>query len=336
MAAPESIERKRELWNRLSELLDKIDARGIRALSREELHELGRLHRTVSSHLAQAQSGASDEAIVAYLNRLVARSHAHIYRSRTTTSRSRVARFFASVFPAAVQQNACYVLVAAVLLFGSGALAFCVTYAQPRLARAFIGEAMARSVDPQEFSQDSPMAALSPAERTVLSSAIMGNNIRVGLISFAGGVLCAVPTVLVLVQNGFILGGLTGLYMAHGAGLPFLALVLPHGILELLAVVVAAGGGLRLGYALIAPGRLRRRDALYVAGREAVLLAVGATPLFAIAAVVEGFLTPLARLDDTLKFAIGAALGVLAVVYLVRPVSAEARAAAAGEERPRG
>ena len=50
--------------------------------------------------------------------------------------------------------------------------------------------------------------------------------------------------------------------IAHGKGALFFALILPHGILELSAVFLAAATGLRLGWTVIDPGPRPRSQAL--------------------------------------------------------------------------
>jgi uncharacterized membrane protein SpoIIM required for sporulation len=53
--------------------------------------------------------------------------------------------------------------------------------------------------------------------------------------------------------------------------------------------VLAGGAGLRIGWALIAPGRLSRRRALVEAGTEGAQLVFGVLVLLVIAAFVEAF-----------------------------------------------
>ena len=68
-----------------------------------------------------------------------------------------------------------------------------------------------------------------------------------------------------------------GLMAAHGRLDIFFGLITPHGLLELTAVFVAAGTGLRLGWAVIDPGPRSRSEALAEQGRAAVGMAIGLT-----------------------------------------------------------
>ena len=80
------------------------------------------------------------------------------------------------------------------------------------------------------------------------------NNIQVSFLAFAGGILLCVPTVLLLAYNGIAVGIWAGFFADIGHLGRFFGLILPHGLLELTAVFIAAAAGLRLGWTIIAPG----------------------------------------------------------------------------------
>ena len=157
MATPfnSRVDRRQRDWHRLAALLDIVDQGGLKALSGAELAELSRLHRRVSSHLAQAQGGASDPDIVAYLNGLVVRSHNAVYRVPTGVQWRRVGAFLTDTYPRTVRKLWPYVLVASLVFFGSGLFAFILSYSDPTLARLFV---------PAQFA--APSRAVCPTIRT--------------------------------------------------------------------------------------------------------------------------------------------------------------------------
>jgi uncharacterized membrane protein SpoIIM required for sporulation len=125
----------------------------------------------------------------------------------------------------------------------------------------------------------------------VIASAIVSNNVFVALWVFVGGLLAGTLTVWLLVQNGLMLGMGFGLFANYHA-VPYLAtFVAGHGVLELTAICVAAGAGLRLAGALIAPGDRTRRDALVLEGRIAARMIGAVVTLLAIAGTIEGLLS---------------------------------------------
>jgi uncharacterized membrane protein SpoIIM required for sporulation len=124
-----------------------------------------------------------------------------------------------------------------------------------------------------------------------MSAEILTNNIQVTFLAFAGGITAGVLTAVILVFNGALIGVLAGVAAAGGNGQVFAELVVPHGVLELSCIVVAGAAGLRVGLALIDPGRRRRGDALVAEARAAAELALGTAPWLVLAGIVEGFVT---------------------------------------------
>ena len=153
-------------------------------------------------------------------------------------------------------------------------------------------------------------------ERPYASSFIMTNNIQVSFLAFAGGVTGGLLTVYVLLFNGLLLGGITGLTAHYGIGLGLWTFVIGHGVLELSAIFITGGAGLMMGWAMLNPGLLRRRDALMLAARKAVLLVLGCIPVLITAGVIEGFLSPNAAIPWPVKWTVGVLSGLLFYGYL--------------------
>jgi uncharacterized membrane protein SpoIIM required for sporulation len=117
------------------------------------------------------------------------------------------------------------------------------------------------------------------------------NNVQVAIYAFAAGILLCGVTAYILILNGSNLGVAAGLFAAAGESPKFWGLILPHGLLELSAVVIAGAAGLRLGWAIIDPGDRTRRDALAEQGRRSVVIILGLVVVFLVAGLIEGFVT---------------------------------------------
>ncbi|MYS75876.1 stage II sporulation protein M, partial [Streptomyces sp. SID5926] len=132
------------------------------------------------------------------------------------------------------------------------------------------------------------------------------------------GVFLGLPVIWILFQNMLNLGVGFGLMSSAGRLDTFLGLVLPHGLLELTAVFVAAGTGMRLGWTLIDPGPRTRRIALAEEGRAAIGMAVGLALVLFVSGAIEGFVTP-SGLPTWARITIGvvAELAFLAYVYVL-------------------
>ncbi|TLM76282.1 MAG: stage II sporulation protein M [Actinobacteria bacterium] len=139
---------------------------------------------------------------------------------------------------------------------------------------------------------------------------------QVALVAFAGGMTAGILTGWSMLQNGLLLGALAGAAAKSGQALAFWSLIVPHGSLELPAIVLAGGSGLMLARAILFPGDLPRAASLRRAAGEAVRIVLGALPLFLLAGLVEGFFTPSAT-DPVLKLGVGTALAAAFVAYVL-------------------
>jgi len=147
-----------------------------------------------------------------------------------------------------------------------------------------------------------------------MSSEIITNNIRVAAVAFAGGMTCGVLTLWIVLQNGLMLGGLGALFARANFGLDFWATIAPHGVIELSAIQVAGGAGLLLAAAIVAPGRVRRIDALVRNAQRAGTLGLGTAAMLVVAGTIEGFVSP-QRLSPSLRLGIGALTAIALVLY---------------------
>ena len=306
-------------WDRLAELTGRA-TRGVSGLEAVELDELVRLYQRTSTHLSYARTYYRDPAVVARLTGLVSAGGSVIYGTRPRTLRS-LGRFFTTTFPAAVWHARHAVAVSAVLLL-TPALALGLWLAgSPRAVEASAPEAVREAFLEEDFE-----AYYSSAPAATFSAQVFTNNVRVAVLAFASGILLCVPAAALLVVNGANVGVAGGLFAAAGELPKFLGLILPHGLLELTAVAIAGGAGLRLGWAVIDPGDRRRAEALAVEGRRSVVVVLGLVVAFLAAGLIEGFVTG-RPWPTALRLGVGVAAEAAFVAYLV---TQGRRAAAAG------
>jgi uncharacterized membrane protein SpoIIM required for sporulation len=123
-------------------------------------------------------------------------------------------------------------------------------------------------------------------------------------------------SVYLLASNGLHIGAVLGLAAHYGFGSALLNFVFAHGVIELSIIFMAGGAGLRIGWGLINPGIRSRRDALGIAARQAVPIAVFAIPALVVAGLIEGFISP-ADHPFMLKVLVGPFSGTLMYSYLL-------------------
>ncbi len=293
--------RRKPAWDQLAALVERAGAQGVRGLSRDDLRALGPLYRRAASDLAYARLRGAEPQLVAYLNDLVGRAHGLLYAERGPGF-GRLWRFIAVGFPRLLRARRAYVLLAAATFFFGGFLSAGITAANPRAARIFVPHV----VENPEYYKNLPKD-ISDAQRPFFSAFLMQNNIRVAVMAFAVGMLGGFPTLLLLFYNGLPIGSLAVQQHHAGYDVVLWSFLLPHGVPELTAIFIAGGAGMLVGHALVAPGELSRKDALTVAGRDAVRLLLGTVLLFVIAGLIESFISPTA-LPAAFKFTF-AALG---------------------------
>ncbi len=316
MEEREFVAGSKAVWERLASAVKEARARGIGKLGATAIKRMHEDYRHAAADLAYAQTHFSGGESVAYLNQLVAFAHGELYGAPPKRL-STVWRFLTTGYPRLVRQNWKALAVATGIFLAAVALGFVLVYVNypvarlllPQTYRDSVGDSMARGENGNEA-----MTAVAPA----LSAYITANNIQVSLMAFAGGVLFGALTAYALLMNGLLLGVLAGAFTKAGGAVAFWALIVPHGALELPAIMLAGAAGLLLGRALWFPGDLPRMGALRAASGDAVRLVLGVIPLLIVAGLIEGFLTP-RDIDPMLKFAFGGLAFFLLCVYITVP-----------------
>jgi uncharacterized membrane protein SpoIIM required for sporulation len=278
------IARSQPTWDRLDDLTRRAGREPGR-LGSDELDELVRLHLRVSSQLSYARTHLADPETSAYLSALVGRSNAVVHGTKPRTWAA-VVEGITRTFPAAVWHARLPILVSTlVFMVSAGLMGAWLATTPAALEVAMPAEAREAYLD-REFE-----AYYSSEPGTTFAARVFTNNAAVGALAFGIGILWAVPTLAVLVLNGVNVGVAAGLFHAAGDAGRFYGLILPHGLLELTAIFIAGGAGLRLGWAAIAPGDRTRPDALLDEGRRAVVIVMGLVLVFLVAGLLEGYVT---------------------------------------------
>jgi uncharacterized membrane protein SpoIIM required for sporulation len=144
----------------------------------------------------------------------------------------------------------------------------------------------------------------------------MTNNIRVAVLAFVSGITLGLGTIYLLVTNGLLIGALAAVFVQSGKSYIFWAYILPHGIIELTAIFIAGGAGLYMGYRIFVPGPYSRKHRFLESAKESAQLMLGTIPLFVIAGIIEGYITPSA-ISLEAKYLVASATLLLFAVYYV-------------------
>jgi uncharacterized membrane protein SpoIIM required for sporulation len=304
-------------WLELEALIERVEKKSIRALSAVELERLPILYRQALSSLSVARSISLDENLVEYLEGLAGRAYFCVYGTRSPVWRP-AAAFLLRTFPRAVRAAKWQVIVAALIMGLGVATAYTLTIREPDLFYAFVDEA---------YSQGRNPTATTAALREVLydegtmtdslatfATFLFTHNAQVGILAFSVGFLLGIPVFLLMFMNGLILGAFAALYASRGLSVDLWGWLLPHGVTELLAVVLCGGAGLILAQSLVLPGRRSRLRNLALRGREAAVVVIGAVMMLFIAALIEGFFRQLVT-DISARYIVAAVSAALWTLY---------------------
>ena len=142
------------------------------------------------------------------------------------------------------------------------------------------------------------------------------HNIGIGFQCFAGGLFAGIGSAYYLVFNGVFFGGIAGYLTARGHSENFYSFVVTHGAFELTAIVLSGAAGLRLGHALLAPGRRTRLQALVHAANDTIVVIYGVIGMLVAAAAIEAFWSSARWVEPVVKYGVGAACWALVIAYL--------------------
>lgn len=294
----------RDTWSRLDQL---VKNRG--RLTGAEIDELVELYQRASTHLSMLRSATSDAALIGRLSGLVARARAAVTGAHAPLWRDFV-RFFTVSFPVVAYRAWRWWLATAVVFFAVAVVIAFWVAGSPEV-QATVGTPS----DIDELVNHDFASYYSEHSAIAFGLKVWTNNAFVAAKCLAFAVLLGLPIPFVLFENAANLGVVAGLMFQAGKGDILLGLLLPHGLLELTAVLLAGAVGMRLGWAVISPGDRPRRQALAEQGRAVVSIAVGLVVVLLVSGFIEAVVTP-SPLPTFLRIGIGIAAEAVFVAYV--------------------
>ena len=266
-------------WQRLEELTRR------RRLSGAESDEFVERYQQVATHLSVVRTSAPDASLIAHLSSLLARARNRASGTRVGTWRG-VASFFVDRFPAALYRLRWWWLATLAANVVLTAVMMLWLLDHPNVEQSLLSP---REVD-QLVNHDFE-GYYSEYAASHFAAQVWVNNAWVSALCLALGVL-GIPIVLLLFRNIANLAVIGSIMTRHGQGEHFWGLILPHGMLELTAVFVAGGVGLRLFWSWVEPGQLTRSQSLAREGRTAGTVALGLVAVLLVSGLIEAFVTP--------------------------------------------
>jgi len=312
------LHQRRSRWRELESILQRVEGSGLEALGDEQAVQFGRLYRLVASDLNQAQTFVSGDTTVQYLNDLVARCYLIIYGRERTDWRG-LLRFFLTGYPAVFRRNLPFFLLATALLTAGAGFGYLASAYDSRLARTYLLPSNFPMIQPAEGDETEEQRAATAGQLAEFSSHLFANNVSVSLFAFALGMTYGVGTAWLLWYNGIIMGALAAIFVEAGQFTAFATGILPHGVVEIPAILIGGAAGFVVAQALIRARPWPRLEALASAGREALHLVSGVVPLLAAAALLEAVVAraPDRYLGAGLKLAVAGGVALAFATYVL-------------------
>jgi uncharacterized membrane protein SpoIIM required for sporulation len=303
-------------WQAFARLLEALE-RG----KADSQHSRGfaAAYRRQCQHLALAQARGYSSRLVEQLQQLAMRGHQQFYRHRSPLG-AQLLGFLLGGFPRLVREEWRCVLSASLLFFGSLLGMGVLVYLFPDLVYSLVDpeqvSSMERMYDP-DASRLGRFAERDSGDDWMMFGFYIMNNIGIAFQTFASGLLLGLGSLFYLLFNGLMIGAVAGHLTQIGYGQTFWSFVIGHGAFELTAIALAGAAGLKLGWALLAPGRLSRGEALRLAAARGVRLVSGVILFLLLAAFIEAYWSSMTLASANLKYLVGAGLWALVLAYLL-------------------
>lgn len=290
---PRFIANGRPVWAELEGLLDRLEAEPNARMNLARLQHFHQLYERTASDLARLTTFSAEPETRRYLEHLVARAYGEIHETREHRRRIRPLEWFFHTLPQTFRRHvrAFYLSVAITLVgcaFGVFALAFDSEAKSVLMPFPHLQQDPARRVAQEENATRDRLEG----HKTSFSAFLMTHNTQVSIYTMALGMTWGVGTIILLFYNGIILGAVALDYVRAGQTTFLLGWLLPHGVVEIPAILIAGQAGLVLARALIGWGqRVPLPTRLRAVSRDLVTLIFGVALLLVWAGFVESFLS---------------------------------------------
>lgn len=312
------------MWQRFRHLLeDSVNADNVQALAhnaQEDLsgYEFVRLYRTLCQHYALAKQRHYSPQLVQYLNELVVMGHQQLYQ-RDSHIWTRIYRFYSYTFPVRLRAHAGLFWISLACFVIPAVLMGWACYEHSDMLYSIMPADQVSQME-EMYNPANDMVGRDSSRRSDTDIAMFGfyiyNNVGIDFRIYGMGIFAGVGTLLSVLYNGLVIGGVAGHLSGLGFGETFWPFVSGHGSFELTAAVISGAAGIRLAQSLFMPGNYSRLDAFKIAGKQSIELLIGAATMTFIAAFIEAFWSSSSVIPDMVKYGVAAVLWIGVIAYL--------------------
>ncbi len=301
------VRQNKEKWMAFEKALDsgaKIDP-----------DRLANLYIQLTNDLSYAQTYYQTSKTLQYLNSLASQAHQKIYVNKKK-DRNQIFRFFSHDFPLFFADHLKTLGFAFLIFMVAVAIGALSTSYDDSFVRLILGDAYV-NMTLDNIQEGNPTGVYQQDGAFGMFARITYNNIRVGMLCFAAGLLTSIAAGYILFSNGIMVGAFFGMFANENVALESWSVIMLHGTIELSIIVVCGAAGMVMGNAILFPGTYARRVSFVKGAKKGIKIVISTIPLFVVAGFIEGFVTRYAFMPSIIKYAIVLISAAIIVGYYV-------------------
>jgi uncharacterized membrane protein SpoIIM required for sporulation len=257
----------------------------------EDPDEMAREFTQLVEDLAYAKTFYPSGKVTEFINAEAAKIYLSIYKNRKEEN-NRFINFWKYDLPLTIGRNHRTVLFAFVVFVLFFAFGFFAYGQNDEFGEMVLGSDYI-NMTKDNIANNNPFGVYETGNPVLSWMYLMIHNIKILLFLFAGGLLFAIPTVIVLIHNAVMVGVFDQLFAMHGLGLSFWLVVFVHGTLEMTAFILGAAAGVIITKSFLFPGTIKRMQSLKQGAKDGAKVIIAMVPVLMLAGFFEGVFTRL-------------------------------------------
>ncbi len=290
MRETQFIEQNKEKWAAFEDILNSPN---------KDPEKLQEVFIQVTDDLSYARTFYPNRSVRVYLNGLAQQIFVSLYNNRKSR-RNRLVNFWTDELPELVYESRKAFLLSFLVFLGAFLIGTLSSAMDPEFVEVILGDSYVEMTRANIESGD-PMRVYKERDQMGMSLGIAGNNLFVAFLTFVMGIFLMIGSLAVLVSNGIMVGAFQFFFIKEGLFVESFLTIWTHGTLEISAIIIAGAAGITMGRGLVFPGTYSRIKAFRVSARRGLKIMVGVTPIFILAAFIEGFLTRYTETPDIIR-----------------------------------
>lgn len=266
---------------------------------KSEPKNLSRLFIQITEDLSYAQTFYRHRSVRHYLNNLAQWLYLDIYKNKRYEART-LFNFWTEELPSIMYHARKQLLWSFLFFVLSVSIGILSSHEDGEFVRQILGDHYV-DMTIANIEKGDPMAVYKQANEMDMFMGITLNNLLVAVRTFILGFFAGIGTLASLLSNGIMLGSFQYFFIERGLFVESFLTIWQHGTLEISAIIISGAAGLVLARGLILPGSYTRAQALMMSARRGVKIMIGITPIFVIAAFIEGYITRYTEMPDPVK-----------------------------------